>query len=154
MSVSPRAYQETLPKKRMGAGALFQDAAGRVLLVKPTYKPQWEIPGGIVEQDESPRQACRREVQEELGLMKRLERLLSISYIASTVDRLEGLMFIFAGGILSNTEIAAITLPEQELSAYCFVEPATLGQYLTPSLTRRVECSLEVVNDERTLYLE
>lgn len=80
-----KAWQETLPKKRMGAGALFLDEAGRLLLVNPTYKPQWEIPGGVVEQDESPRQACIRAVKEEIGLTKPMERLLSISYKAGHV---------------------------------------------------------------------
>src|SRR5688500_12948473 len=95
-----RAYQETLHKKRMGAGALFLDEQGRVLLVNPTYKPQWEIPGGIVELNESPRQAAAREVEEELGLVKPLARLLSVSYSPNTSTRIEGLMFIFYGGVL------------------------------------------------------
>lgn len=30
---------------RVAAGALSVDAAGRVLLVKPTYKRGWDIPG-------------------------------------------------------------------------------------------------------------
>jgi hypothetical protein len=38
----------------MAAGILFRDDRGRVLLVEPSYKPNWEIPGGVVEADESP----------------------------------------------------------------------------------------------------
>ena len=38
-----------MPRKRVSAGALFRDAAGRILVVEPTYKDSWEIPGGIVE---------------------------------------------------------------------------------------------------------
>jgi hypothetical protein len=58
----------TLPRKRMGARALFFDAADRVLLAEPTYKPYWEIPGGAVEAGESPRDAVAREPKEEVGL--------------------------------------------------------------------------------------
>ncbi len=43
---------------RVAAGVLFRDAAGRVLLVKPTYKDGWEIPGGYVERGESPHAAA------------------------------------------------------------------------------------------------
>ncbi|MEV2220163.1 NUDIX hydrolase [Nocardia vinacea] len=43
-----------LPRKRMGAGALFVDDVDRVLLVEPTYMGYWELPGGVVEADESP----------------------------------------------------------------------------------------------------
>jgi 8-oxo-dGTP pyrophosphatase MutT (NUDIX family) len=35
-------------------------------LLEPTYKEDWEIPGGIIEENESPREACKREVLEEL----------------------------------------------------------------------------------------
>ena len=48
-------YTATLPRKRMAAAVLFFDAADRLLLVEPTYKPTWELPGGTVEADESPR---------------------------------------------------------------------------------------------------
>ena len=48
------------------------DADGRVLLAqRPEGKSMaglWEFPGGKVERGESPRQALRREIAEELGL--------------------------------------------------------------------------------------
>ena len=39
-------YVAGLARKRMAAGVLFRDRIGRVLLVEPSYKPNWEIPGG------------------------------------------------------------------------------------------------------------
>ena len=54
--------------KRIAAGALFLNQQQRVLLVNPTYKTHWEIPGGMVEENEAPGAACRREISEELGL--------------------------------------------------------------------------------------
>lgn len=43
-----------LSRKRMAAGVLLRDVQGRVLLVEPPSKPNWKIPGGAVEADESP----------------------------------------------------------------------------------------------------
>ena len=152
--IDRKLWLESLPKKRMGAGALFLDEQGRLLLVNPTYKPQWEIPGGIVEQNESPRQACRREVYEEIGLTKSIERLLSISYAAGNDKRTEGLMFIFWGGVLTPAEIATLRLPATELSEYRFVTLAEALSLLTPTLGERVRRSLEILPTEQTLYLE
>ncbi len=39
-----KAFFATLARKRMAAGALFFDAAGRIYLVKPTYRAGWLIP--------------------------------------------------------------------------------------------------------------
>ncbi|WP_230511641.1 NUDIX domain-containing protein [Salinispora arenicola] len=49
---------------RVAAGALFLNNEGHVLLVHPSYKKHWDIPGGYVEPGESPRAACIREVEE------------------------------------------------------------------------------------------
>jgi ADP-ribose pyrophosphatase YjhB (NUDIX family) len=71
---------ETFATPRVAAGALFFDDAGRVLLVHPTYKDTWDIPGGYVERGESPAAACRRELQEELGLDRKPVRLLAVDW--------------------------------------------------------------------------
>lgn len=71
-------YDRKLPRKRVAAGVLFFDADGRVMLVDPVYKDPWEIPGGAVEWDESPRDGAVREVKEELGLAWRPGRLLGV----------------------------------------------------------------------------
>ncbi|WP_335341674.1 NUDIX hydrolase, partial [Pseudofrankia sp. EUN1h] len=62
------AWQRGLPRKRMAAAVVLVDDGGRVLLVRPTYRPGWDLPGGVIEQDEAPRAAARRELVEELSL--------------------------------------------------------------------------------------
>lgn len=104
-------YQRSLPRKRMGAGALFRDENGRFPLVNPTYKPTWEIPGGIIETNESSRQACIREIIEELGFACQPHQLLCVDYLSDQPDKTEAIMFIFDGGCLPQETIAHIQLP-------------------------------------------
>jgi hypothetical protein len=38
-----------LPAIPVSAGALIFDQAGRLLILRPTYKSGWTIPGGVME---------------------------------------------------------------------------------------------------------
>jgi ADP-ribose pyrophosphatase YjhB (NUDIX family) len=60
-------YYKNLPKKRMAAGALILNKNNEILIVKPNYRDQWLIAGGVIEENESPKDACLREVKEEIG---------------------------------------------------------------------------------------
>jgi hypothetical protein len=55
-----------VPRIPASAGALIFDEDGRLLILKPSYKKGWTIPGGQIEAaGESPWAACRREAREE-----------------------------------------------------------------------------------------
>ena len=71
----------------MGAGVPTRNRSGRVLVVEPAYKPTGEVPGGVVEADESPRAACRRGVTEELGFELTVGRLLRLEWQGPEPDR-------------------------------------------------------------------
>ena len=61
-TAGPAGQAEPLPAIPVSAGALIFDGAGRLLILKPTYKTGWTIPGGVMEDDgETPWDACRRE---------------------------------------------------------------------------------------------
>ena len=152
--VNRKAYQQSLPKKRISAGCLFFDKSQRLLIVKPTYKEGWEIPGGAVVANESPLAACIREVTEELGLERRPLRLLSVDFTGETKQRTESLSFIFDGGVLSDEEIAAIRLPEEELREYRWLPPTDALTLLNRRLRRRVRHCLAARRGGTTLYLE
>ena len=122
----------------MAAGALFRDEGGRVLLVDPTYKPAWDLPGGAVEEEESPYAACRREVAEELGLDRPPGRVLVVDWVPSRPERPEGLIVVYDGGVLAPGEVAAITLQDGELAGYAFVKPDEVAGRVSPLLARRI----------------
>lgn len=129
----------------MAAGALFRDESGRVLLVNPTYKPTWDLPGGAVEAEESPNAACRREVAEELGLDRPVGRVLAVDWVPSRPERPEGLIVIYDGGVLSPADAAGIVLPAAELAEYAFVDPADVPERVSPLLARRIAACLNAV---------
>ncbi|MET9226669.1 NUDIX hydrolase [Lentzea sp. NPDC003310] len=132
------------------AGALFFDEAGRLLLVEPTYKPHWEIPGGAVEHGETPSEACRREVEEELGLVREPGRLLVADWAPR--DGEDRVLFVFEGGLLTAAD--EIRLQAEELRSYAFVPPLEAGDRLIPRLARRVAEALRARESGETHYLE
>lgn len=107
-------YRE-LPKKLVGGGVVIVDKDLRVLLVEPTYKDTWEIPGGTVEIDESPREAARRECREELGFDIEIGRLLVVDWVSQGQTPGDGLMFIYATGPVDSSRIA---IPTDELRSW------------------------------------
>lgn len=148
------AYYESLPKKRMGAGCLFFNEKNEVLLVKPNYKPGWEIPGGVVENNESPKQCCQREVLEEIGLNREIGRLLALDYNSPNDPKTESLMFVFDGGVLSEADIAAIHLPANELSEFDFFRQDALPEAMTKPLKARVLAAWQQYDCGQAVYLE
>lgn len=137
--------------KRTAATVIFTDPDGRVLIVKPTYKPRWELPGGRVEQEESPGAAAIREIAEELGFACPLGPLLAVDYVPAA-DLPDALVVVFDGGVLVDAD--GVRLPRDELSAARFAAVAELDDYLPPLQARRVRAALTARGTGCAVYLE
>jgi 8-oxo-dGTP diphosphatase len=60
-----------------GAAAFVFDDDGRLLVVKENYdRFRWSLPGGALEDGETPEEACVRETLEESGAEIRVEHLI------------------------------------------------------------------------------
>lgn len=148
-----RAWYRALPAKRTSAGVLFTDAGSGVLLVRPTYKEYWEIPGGMVETGESPHEAAAREIAEELGIDRPIGRLLCVDWVPPRDPKTDGLMFLFDGGRLESDEVAAIVLRSEELSEHRFVNVDVLDDFLPAHMARRVVATMTARDSGVTQYL-
>ena len=135
---------------RVAAGVLFRDARGRVLLVKPTYKDGWDIPGGYVEPGESPKQAAHREVLEELGIEPPIGRLLVVDWAPHPSEG-DKVLFIFDGGHVSDSVHPPVSAAD-EIETVRFWDVERLGEALPVRLRDRVRSALQV--NGGSAYLE
>jgi DNA-binding transcriptional MerR regulator/ADP-ribose pyrophosphatase YjhB (NUDIX family) len=155
MTPERAAYLTGIPKKRVAAGALFCDAQERTLLVKPTYKDHWQLPGGIAEADEAPLVAATRQVHQELGLPLSLGRLLVVDWVAPRDGiAIEGLLFVYDAATQCDNQTEAISLPANELEDWVWCDDQQLSDRLPPHMLRRITAARHARTDGTTLYLE
>ncbi|MBU6534029.1 NUDIX domain-containing protein [Streptomyces sp. NPDC057245] len=142
-------------RKRVAADVLLRDPSGRVLLVNPTYKPAWDLPGGMAEANEPPEDTARRELMEELGLRVTLLGLLVVDWVAPHGPWDDQLAFVFDGGTLDEDEDEADRLRprDDELSEAAFVTAPEAAARLRNRTRRRFEHALHALDAERPLYL-
>ncbi|NKQ52924.1 NUDIX hydrolase [Amycolatopsis sp. K13G38] len=136
-------YVRSLDRKRMSAGVLFRDSDDRVLLVEPSYKSHWEIPGGAVDAGEAPWAAARREVREELGFDRAVGRPLVIDHVPDDGHMPEGLAFIFDGGFITAAEVAALDLTDPEIISAGLFHLETTAAKLKTTLALRLAAAVE-----------
>ncbi|WP_425833048.1 NUDIX domain-containing protein [Streptomyces fractus] len=146
-------HEAKMAHPRMAAGALFFDQAGRVLMVEPTYKDYWDIPGGYVETGESPLQAAAREVHEELGITPPLGRLLAVDWAPSDSEG-DKILYLFDGGELSADELSRITLQADELKSFAYLDTAEIDEHTIPRLARRIHAAVSARGTAAPVYLE
>jgi len=141
-------------RKRVGADVILRDGAGRLLLVDPLYKPDWDLPGGMAEANEPPREAVQREVKEELGLELTVGPVLVVDWVSPHGPWDDSLMFIFDGGVLSKEQIRGLQFVDGELRAFQFCTEEEASKLLRDYVWRRVQIALEGLRMGRVLYVE
>jgi 8-oxo-dGTP diphosphatase len=159
-TATQQRFFENYPMAIPSAGVLFFDGHDheRVLVVKPSGRTLWEIPGGVTEarRGESPLGTARREVAEELGLDITVGRLLGIDSIPEGDDHAPMLAFVYYGGVLTPEQSAAIRYVDGEIGQQAYVAPEQLADLMVARLARRVAaCALHARTDRpEPLYLE
>jgi len=133
-------------------GALIRDPSGNLLILKPTYKGGWTVPGGQMEANgETPWEACRREVREETGLVLDAGRLVCVDFLRPRPGRPGGMRLLFDCGAFSDEMLSGICLQEDELSEYRLAGVDRAIELLSGPLRRRVRSAIGAVG---VVYLE
>jgi len=145
-------YKLSLPKKRMASGVIIRNAKGEMLVLKTTYKDHWEIPGGVIEENESPRQAAERETLEEIGLSITITRCLITHYRSALDKQNENIMFIFDGNVIND--ISELKLDGKEISEARFVSFQDAVSLVGERLASRLPACERALKEKRPVYLE
>ena len=141
-----------LPRVPASAGALLRDDDGRILILKPTYKSGWTVPGGQIEEDgESPWEGCRREVAEETGLDVTSGRLACVDFLHPRPGRPGGIRFLFDCGVVDAGRRGGLVLQIEEISEARWAPPDEAVHLLSGPVGRRVAQALAASG---TVYLE
>jgi len=90
----------------IGAFAIILDAQHRVLLCHRRDMNRWNLPGGGVMSGETPWQAVIREVQEEVGLVVAVDRLLGVYAYPSRDDLVFSFLCACIGGEMAESDEA------------------------------------------------
>ena len=110
--------------KRVVAGLIVND--GKLLVCQRTRHQtmplKWEFPGGKIEEGEQPRDALRRELEEELGIL------------ATIGDEVERIQHEYPNGAMVELRFFVVRAFEREIENRIFrdiqwAEPKDLPQY-------------------------
>ncbi|WP_406089737.1 NUDIX domain-containing protein [Kitasatospora purpeofusca] len=126
---------------------LFTDTASRLLIVQAAGLDSWHLPGGVVEVGESPLDAARREVREELGLLPNLrdDDLFAVEWAqARRPGARDRLVFLWAGPVLSSVDTGQISLQARELSAWRWATYDEAKALLHPGVAARIRTPLQL----------
>ncbi|HMI09222.1 MAG TPA: NUDIX hydrolase [Candidatus Saccharimonadales bacterium] len=103
MAITPFTTEEkanwhnNLPAKPCGAAMICVNKENKMLAVKASYKDHWSVPGGVVDEGESPQKAALRELQEEvnISLVSSQIKFVDVVYHHPQDDRKDFVHFLF-----------------------------------------------------------
>lgn len=153
--VDAAKYYSTQPKKRVGAGVLFFNEHGEVLIVKPNYLEKWLWIGGGVEEGEAPKATALRECQEEIGITPGSVRLAFVNYLPpQPTGQSDILQFLFVSELVDDNFINKLTLQDSEIEDARFVPVGELASYMHEYRARAIQTYWKNHQDTTALYLE
>ena len=143
-----------LPRKRAIGQMLVRDLDGRVLLCNLTYKTDWDLPGGVVEVDESPRDAVGREVEEELGLAIPAGPLVLTDWLPAWSGWDDALCLVFDGGAHDASLADSIVREAREIRTAEFCTIEQVHERCADFTARRIRAALRAVESGVPGYTE
>ncbi|MGW5851262.1 NUDIX domain-containing protein [Streptomyces sp. NPDC055254] len=141
-----RAYYATRPAPLVAATAIVLDGDGRVLVLTTSYKADLELPGGTVEDTETPEEGLARELKEELDLTVPVGRLLAVdSRPPGSLGR-SLVAHVHLVGPLSPAEAAALSFVDGEITAARWLLPREAYTALPARVAPRLRAGLAALH--------
>lgn len=148
-----RAYYAAQPSPLVAATGIVLDADGRVLVLTPSYKDGLELPGGTVEDTETPEEGLARELKEELDLSVPVGRLLAVDSCPPGALGRSLVVHVYLVGPLSAERAGALSFPDGEVSEARWLPPAEAVRQLSARLAPRLSAALAALHSGSLAHL-
>jgi hypothetical protein len=110
-----------------------------VLLCELVYKRDWDLPGGVVERGESPRDCLRREVLEELGIDIEVGDLLTVDWLPPWAGWDDACLLMFDLGRIDAALTSRMRLQPREIAAVHWADADVARRHCRPQVADRLE---------------
>jgi 8-oxo-dGTP pyrophosphatase MutT (NUDIX family)/GNAT superfamily N-acetyltransferase len=142
-----------LPRKRVITQGILRNERGEFLLCELTYKPEWDLPGGVVEPGESPATGLVREIREELGLDLEPTGLAAINWLPPWSGWDDACTMVFELGRLPASATDRMRLEPTEIRDVHWCDLAQVAERGTIA-TNRLLRFLADADEDGPHYLE
>ncbi len=130
-----------MPKHKHAAKIALINEDGQILMLRNSSTHDWaagklDLPGGVMEDGESPTEAVLRETQEEAGIML-YAKDVSLGYSSTTFfNEINYVLFLYVGHISKNTKVKL----NFEHDEYCWLNiPEALKEYEHPAYSKGLQ---------------
>lgn len=146
------AWHNSMPAKRIASGLLCISPGGRILCVKPTYKPTWSLPGGVTDEGESPLTGVLRELEEETKIIISKDDIdfAGVTYFNVGNGYLDNIYFIFKTILDEDT---AVTVDGHEIDKYAWLTSEELRSS-TPGRHAHIHLAIDIAEGKDVQYRE
>jgi 8-oxo-dGTP pyrophosphatase MutT (NUDIX family) len=109
-----------MERRLSSVAVILENPVGQALIVKANYKSYWSFPGGVIDKDETPKQAGVREVAEEVGIHLDESKLQFVAVVDRKSADAHTYQFVFRAP-LESTMVDHIVLQSSELEEFALV---------------------------------
>lgn len=153
MNMYNKSDKNLFPEKRVSSIGFILNEDKNILLVKPSYYPYWHLPGGYVDQYESPLQAVSREIKEEISLDLNPKKLMMVNYESGNESKKEVIVFIFDFDVIIKTKFEFLKVDNSEIIDYGFFTMNEAMGKVGPDRSKRLELCFKANQQKKFYYL-
>lgn len=132
------------PRLRLGARGIVIREDGKIAVFYKSNKNEYKLPGGGIENGETPEEAFKREVMEETGCIVEITDYLGTAEEYKTLDNFKQISYVFVSKVLEDTKKLNLTEKEKDEGAVLFWEtPEKAIELITNSYDKLIASKYE-----------